>query len=491
MKKLMSYLIVGIFCSVITLGAYKMLGLGKPDIVIEEVAAPSYSQLISEKKYGKNGGLPVDFTWAAQVSTPAVVHIKSVFMTRDNLEEGMDPLREFFDDNFHRRGPQGLFKAEAAGSGVIISDDGYVITNNHVIENADQVEVTLFNKRSYKAKIVGTDPSTDLAILKIEDKKLPHLVIGNSDSVKVGEWVVAVGNPFNLASTVTAGIVSAKGRNLHILRENYAIESFIQTDAAVNPGNSGGALVNLKGELVGINTAIATPTGTYAGYAFAIPTTIVKKIIADILKYGVVQRGFLGVIVRELNDSLINALKLKAYDGVFVEALMPDGAASKAGIKRGDIILKIDSAKVNNSGQLQEAIGQKRPGEKVTVTVLREGKEKQVEVMLQNSEGTSKIIEKKEESAVLKRLGIQLQDISSLEKKKLKIKGGVRVAKLRPGKVTMQTDMQEGFIILKMNGKEVSTAKQLTSMLSDAKGGIMLEGIYPGLSGVIYYAFGI
>lgn len=495
MKRFFTVAGVAIACSILTLVVYHSMGFGGSKTFFKVVPSSSYGQLVSNNQYGKAGALPVDFTYAARISTPSVVHITSTFMAKGgpSLDGIPEQFKDFFGEDFFQfRGPEGPRKAEAAGSGVIIGSGGYIITNNHVIENADEINVTLSNKRNFKATVVGTDPSTDLALLKINSNNLPQIVIGNSDSVKVGEWTMAVGNPFNLASTVTAGIISAKGRNIHILQDNFAIESFIQTDAAVNPGNSGGALVNLKGELIGINTAIATPTGTYAGYAFAIPTGIIRKIVDDLIKYGVVQRGFLGLSIREVDEQLVKELNLKVYQGAFVDSLTPGGSAQKAGIQKGDVIVKIEDIEINGPGRLLELISQRRPGDIVRVTVNRGGKIETMKVVLQNSEGNGKIIVKKEEDKVLKTLGLQLEEIPLDEKKKLGIKNGVRVAKLLNGKVKLQTDMREGFIITRINGNEVTSAKSASQAFGNIKkGGVMVEGIYPGHPNVFYYAFGV
>jgi serine protease Do len=274
---------------------------------------------------------------------------------------------------------------EAAGSGVIISEDGYVVTNNHVVDNATEVIVSLYNGRSYEAKITGTDPSTDIAVLKIDERELPFATIANSDKVRVGDWVLAVGNPFNLASTVTAGIVSAKARNIHILSDNSAIESFIQTDAAVNPGNSGGALVNLKGELIGINTAIATPTGTFAGYSFAVPGNIVKRVMGDLIEYGEVKRGYIGVVVQDLTWQLAQEMGLNLTQGVVVADVARNGAAEKAGLRAKDIIQKVDGITIQTTPQLLEIIGAHEPGDALEMEVQRDGRPRNVSITLQEA----------------------------------------------------------------------------------------------------------
>ncbi|MDH4297655.1 MAG: PDZ domain-containing protein, partial [Cyclobacteriaceae bacterium] len=315
------------------------------------------------------------------------------------------------------------------------------------------------------------------------------LPYGNSDDVEVGEWVLAVGNPFNLASTVTAGIVSAKARNINILRDREAIESFIQTDAAVNPGNSGGALVNLDGQLIGINAAIATPTGAFAGYSFAIPVNIVKKVADDLLQFGSVQRGYLGIMIRDMTGSLAKDLDLKFTPGVYVDSLVQDGAAAEAGLKQGDIITKIDGAKVESSPQLQEIVARHRPGEKLLITFNRKGQEKNIPVVLKATSGTVAVSRKSSE-AVLEMLGIDVSEITARQKKQLGIQHGLEVTRIVKGKVSEFTTMKEGFIITRINNIPVKSKDDLADIISK-KGGVLIEGVYPGSKEVIYYGVGI
>jgi serine protease Do len=333
----------------------------------------------------------VGFGEAAESSLEQVVHIR----TRIVAQVPQDPFFEFFGEGFwgrqYRNQQQPQQIQEASGSGVIIRDDGYVVTNNHVVDQAAEIVVSLYNGHAYKASVVGTDPSTDLAVVKIEEKNLPAAKLANSDDVRVGDWVLAVGNPFNLASTVTAGIVSAKARNIHILSDNSAIESFIQTDAAVNPGNSGGALVNLKGELIGINTAIATPTGTFAGYSFAVPSNIVNKVTKDLMQFGEVQRGYLGVVVQDLSWQLAQQLNLDISQGVVVANLVRNGPADKAGIEVKDIILEIEGTRINSSSRLLEIIASHKPGDELEVVIQREGKKRNVSIRLQEAKKMKQI----------------------------------------------------------------------------------------------------
>ncbi|MBK7964486.1 MAG: trypsin-like peptidase domain-containing protein [Bacteroidetes bacterium] len=317
---------------------------------------------------------PTDFVIPAEASVPTVVHVTTTYPKQSGFNnQFMDPFNFFWGQPNQREMPQ----QQSTGSGVIISDDGYIVTNNHVVENGEEVNVTLDNKESYKAKVIGLDPSTDLALLKVEAQNLPYAAWGNSDQVKVGEWVLAVGNPFNLTSTVTAGIISAKARNIHILpNQKFPIESFIQTDAAVNPGNSGGALVNTRGELIGINAAIASNTGSYSGYSFAIPVNIVKKVVNDLMEYGTVQRGFIGVSIRDVDAQFAKEKELKSLQGVYINGLTEEGAAASAGIKEGDVITSINGIPIKTSPELQEQVGRYRPGDKIDVTVMRNGNEK-------------------------------------------------------------------------------------------------------------------
>ena len=324
------------------------------------VSLASYSGQSSSQ-----GIAPVDFTQAAERSVEAVVHVKTKYYRQ---QQYVDPFYQFF---FGRPQQSQQPSAMASGSGVILSNDGYIVTNNHVIEDANEIEVVLNDKRTFAAQLIGTDPNTDLALLKIEATNLPTIEIGNSDDLRVGEWVLAVGNPFNLTSTVTAGIVSAKARSINILNSDMKIESFIQTDAAVNPGNSGGALVNTRGQLVGINTAIASQTGSYAGYAFAIPTAIMQKVVADLRQYGTVQRALLGIRMLDITQQVKDQLSLESMEGVYVGEVISGSAADKAGMKAGDVIVQVDGRPINASSQLQEQIGRKNPGDQIIILVRR------------------------------------------------------------------------------------------------------------------------
>ena len=507
MKKTFLLLVVAaVLGSALTIGSLQLMGWGKEKSVkIEHVNnTPALNAMLIEDEEGNI--VPLDFTLTAEKATPAVVHIRSTASRSNRMSnndrEAPDAFRDMFGEDFMERffGPntpnqprqrQGDQPYQlGTGSGVIISDDGYVVTNNHVIAKADDIEVTLQDDRSYKAKVIGTDPTTDIALLKIEGQDLPNLAFVNSDQVKVGQWVMAVGNPFNLNSTVTAGIVSAKGRSISILREQYAIESFIQTDAAINPGNSGGALVNLNGDLIGINTAIASPTGSYSGYGFAVPSNIAAKVVKDLMEFGAVQRGVLGITIRDINSSFAQERGLSGTDGIYVDSLMNNSAAEAAGIQKGDIILEVDGSTVNSVPKLQELIGRHRPGDKVAIKVDRDGRQKEYTVVLKNREGNQRLVTR-ERSKVVDELGADLATLDKETAKDLDIKGGVRINRLYAGKLRQKTDVREGFIITHVDKQPVTSVEALTSLLEKKEGGILLEGVYVDKPGKHYYGFGM
>ncbi len=423
----------------------------------------------------------VDFTQAAEHTVSTVVHVKTSYQNQNNFQS-FDPFQFFWGQPM----PQQQQEQQSSGSGVILSADGYIVTNNHVVENAQEIEVTLDDKRTYKAEIIGTDPSTDLALLKINEKGLNYAAYGNSDNVKVGEWVLAVGNPFNLTSTVTAGIVSAKARNIHILpNQKFPIESFIQTDAAVNPGNSGGALVNTQGQLIGINAAIASNTGSYSGYSFAIPVSIVKKVVDDLLEFGKVQRGFIGVSIKDIDADFAKEKSIKKLDGVYVDGLTNEGAAQTAGIKVGDIITKINGTIIKTSPALQEQVGRYRPGDKISVTILRYDAEKIIEVVLKNKEGNTSIIK----NEIGNTLGATLENASDDELNKLGIEAGVKIKELQTGKLKA-SGVREGFIITSIDNTPMKTVSDVTNYLKEKKGGVLIEGVYDnGMKA--FYGFGL
>ncbi|MFM2145412.1 MAG: hypothetical protein RL732_248 [Bacteroidota bacterium] len=438
---------------------------------------------------GLNGAADaIDFTQAAAAAVPATVHIKTkVTRTATNNLPKRNPFGNLFpdfdlDDFFGERSRS--FPQNGSGSGAIISENGYIVTNNHVVDGADEITVTLNNKKNFTAKVVGADPSTDLAVIKIDAKGLPFLLYGNSDDVKIGQWVLAIGYPLTLETTVTAGIISAKGRTLDInsRQSSTPVESFIQTDAAVNPGNSGGPLITTDGKLIGINSAIASPTGSFAGYSFTIPVNIVKKIIADIIKFGTVQRAFLGIqYPREnLSDELKNQNGIKEGEGVFVMDVTKEGAAEAAGIKKGDIITKVNGLPVTSGPEMVGQIATYRPGDKIQVTYKRNGKEYVVPIVLRNSTGTTDMVK----TSALDKFGADLQTISKTTAKELGVNGGVEIRSINGNGLLSRVRIQEGYVIIKANGKEVKNTDDLKKIVEDADDTIRLEGMYPGYDGI-------
>ena len=447
-------------------------------------------------------GSNIDFVYAAEKTVNAVVHVK---VESTNSAYQSNPLLEFF---YGYRDVQPR-PVEGYGSGVIISSDGYIITNNHVIEDADAINVTLNDRRTFVAKVVGTDPATDIALIKIEEKGLPYIMYGDSDNLRVGEWVLAVGNPLNLTSTVTAGIVSAKARELGIISgeprsqspgsrnrpqipgygnrsqraqsgaSSMGVESFIQTDAAVNPGNSGGALVNVDGELVGINTAIASRTGAYSGNSFAVPSTIVKKVVSDLMEYGKVQRAYLGVYYSDMTEERANELKMPKIEGIYVEDILPDGAAEKAGIEAGDVILAINGVRLGTSANMKEQLAKYRPNDKIEVTILRKNKENTVKVTLRDESGGTELVSSKDEKSVaLKDLGAEFRELSSNERSRLGIRNGVKIESISNGKLR-KAGVQEGFVIISIDRETIDSEKDIEKAIKNVTGAILVQGIYP------------
>ena len=467
---------LGILGGIIPLSAY--LYLNTP----QELKTSSTDILDGNKKnYALTTSLPenittlTNFTEASENSLNSVVHVTTK-VVKTNFQ------RDPFSELFYGPGAGGReFKqyGQGSGSGVIVSSEGYIITNNHVIKDASEIEVILNDDSKYSAKIIGVDPSTDLAVLKIEGENLQPIVLGNSDELKIGEWVLAVGNPFNLTSTVTAGIVSAKARNINLLSDRtkqdfVPIESFIQTDAAVNPGNSGGALVNTKGELVGINTAIASQTGSYAGYSFAIPVNLAHKVISDLIDFGVVQRAFLGVQIADLNQELKEENDLPNLKGVYISKVIQGGSADKAGLKDGEIILKIGSKEVNSVASLQEEVGKRRPGDKLSITLRdKNNKEQVLELVLRNIDGETTLISKEEIQKNMA-LGATFSELTSKEKKELFINSGVKIKTLSAGKLKSE-GLIEGMVITKVNNEIIRSVEQLTSKLNQSPGVVWLE----------------
>ena len=448
------------------------------------------------------GTLPpgaVDFTAPAAAASPTVVHITTktnAKQVNNNLPRTRpaNPFSDLLDDDMFNQffGGRGnvIPEQRASGSGVIVSEDGYIITNNHVVDKADQLTVTLSNKKSYKAKVIGTDPAYDLAVIKIEAAGLPFILYGNSDDLKIGQWVLAIGYPLNLETTVTAGIISAKARSLGLNRDKTGsptggVESFLQTDAAVNQGNSGGALVNTDGKLVGINSAIASPTGYYSGYSYAIPVNIAKKVVDDIIKFGTVQRGFLGVSYAP--DNLPEELKKRDGivdgNGVFVTGLTKGGAAEFSGIKKGDYITKINNISVNSGAEMVAQVSQYKPGDKISLGYEREGKEITTNITLKNNAGNFDIVKA---DAALDVLGAQLLTLDAKKAKDYGVAGGVIVKKINDGVLNDQTRMKDGFIILKLNDKEVKSIDELKAAIGANKN-VTISGFYPGYDGMYEY----
>jgi Do/DeqQ family serine protease len=434
--------------------------------------------------------IPTDFTAAAAACVPATVHIKTkaTRQASNNLPR-RSPFSDLFGDGFEDffGNPYRGMPQSASGSGAIISEDGYIVTNNHVIDGADEITVTLNNKKTFKAKLVGADPSSDLAVIKIEAKGLPFLMYGNSDEVRIGQWVLAVGYPLNLETTVTAGIVSAKGRTLDINRRQSAspIESFIQTDAAVNPGNSGGPLITLDGKLVGINSAIASPTGSFAGYSFTIPVNIVKKIVADLMKFGTAQRAYLGIEYApdNISDEVKKQNGIQDGEGVYVTNTPSNGAAKAAGIQKGDFITKVNGIPVNSGAEMVGQIAIYRPGDKVKISYRRNGKDFNTDVVLRNSTGTTEVVK----TSSLDKLGAQLEALSKKDAAELGVKGGVVVRSLVENGLMERSRVQEGFVILKINGKDVLSVDEVKKALEESGATAKLEGIFPGYEGVYQF----
>ena len=419
---------------------------------------------------------PVDLTQAAELSLHAVVHIKSTQNGRDQIVRTPGDIFDyFFGDGYGRAQRVRTQPRVGIGSGVIISKDGYIVTNNHVIDKADEISVTLNDNREFKGRLIGTDPSTDLALIKIEADDLPTIPVGDSDALKVGEWVLAVGNPFNLTSTVTAGIVSAKARTLGVY--NGGIESFIQTDAAINEGNSGGALVNARGELVGINSVLTSPTGSYTGYGFAIPTSIMVKVVSDLKQYGTVQRAVLGIMGHDIDDR-VKDKDLGTVEGVYVADITEASAAANADIRKDDVITAIDGKKVKNMAELQEAMAKHRPGDKVKVTLLRAKKEMTVSVVLRNSQGNTKVVK----NAGLDILGAAFRELPDEMKQQLRLSYGLEVTGVSKGKMA-DAGIRKGFIILRANGETLRTVDDLENVLREASQSpdqvLFLSGVFP------------
>ncbi len=485
MKKVFSFILVALISSAVSIGTFMWLNNNEPnhyssapEPTVKANAWPAAFAPASSQ------AIETDFTKAAEEVVHAVVHIKSTKMPDQQTRNFYG--NPFFDQFF---GGQGYSQQPriGMGSGVIITKDGYIVTNNHVIKESDELEVTLNDNRTFNAKVIGTDEATDLALLKIEAEDLPIVKMGDSDKLKVGEWVLAVGNPFQLNSTVTAGIVSAKARNVG-MSGNMGIESYIQTDAAVNPGNSGGALVNTKGELVGINTALISETGNYAGCSFAVPSSIVAKVVSDIKQYGNVQRAILGVRISDINEDLAKEKNLTTKEGVYIGVVEERGAAMDAGLEEGDVIVGINGVKIKNTGVLQEQISRYRPGDKITVEYIRDGKSNKKEITLRNYKGNTEIIK----GTGIEILGAAFKELSDSERREYGLRSGVQVDGIKDGKFR-EAGIRNGFIILRINDNTVSSAKDVEKIYDNimkrqsAEKVMFIAGIYPnGKTG--YYA---
>jgi Do/DeqQ family serine protease len=481
-KYLLGGLLMALLGASIALFAYTRL-IVKPTMAISKDS--SKVELQEAKAYltslqSQEG--QIDFTYAAEQTVHAVVHVH----TKTTMGgSGDNPIMEFFYGDRYSSRPR---ETNGYGSGVIISDDGYIITNNHVVENAESVDVTLNDKRTFTAKVIGRDPGSDIALLKIKAENLPFIKYGDSEQLKLGEWVLAVGNPFNLTSTVTAGIVSAKGRSLGLNEGNYKIESFIQTDAALNMGNSGGALVNTKGLLVGITSAILSPSGAYAGNSFAIPVTIVKKVVNDLKEFGEVQRAIIGVNIQDVDADVAAKQNLAAVKGALITRIIPDGSAQEAGMKENDVIIKFDGQSVNTVAELQEQVGKHRPGDKASVTYIRNGKENTIPITLKNVAGNTKVVTTAMEDSQDKVFGARLEALSEDDMNSLNVDYGVKVVDVSQGKFK-DIGMPRGYVILSVNGKKVKTPSDVRDYTNNEKTLKSIGGIQPDGT-ILNYQFG-
>ena len=502
MKKFGLTLLTAFVGGAMALGTYKLA---------ENKYASNMSFEDRQKVYFTNNPLPVsahnmssagnvDFTEAAAEVTPAVVYIRTTY--KNQSQDQQNELQQMFGDMFGQRmAPQG--PQMASGSGVIISPDGFIVTNNHVVDKAEKIEVVTNDHRDFKAKVIGTDPNTDLALIKIDGTNLPIVKLGNSDAVKVGEWVLAVGNPFKLTSTVTAGIVSAKGRGIGIIgtednqdqenpfgrtqlqqnkpKLNQAIESFIQTDAAINTGNSGGALVNTNGELIGINSAIASHTGTYEGYGFAIPVNLAKKVLNDIQKYGAVKRGYVGITFTELDEDNADRLHTDKTVGLYVDQVIPDGGAAQAGLEKGDIISKVDGNPAYASSDLQERVGRLHPGDKINLTVLRGNESKDFTVTLKaNAPAPEKVAVSRSTEELFNKIGASFVPLNASQKAKFHVNAGVVVTQVRDGGLFDYTEVPVGSVITEINRHPIATTADIDRALTNLRNGVLtISGYYP------------
>lgn len=444
MKKILSIVLFSALGGALALGAYKLF-IEEPQVVIEKTLKEEPALVQTNYTSKSDAFENTDFTIAAEKTLNSVVHVKNT-----SYKTVRDPYREFF---YGQGNGSRQYSQVGTGSGVIISSDGYIITNNHVIKGASDIEVTLNNKKVLKAKLIGTDPTNDIALLKVETNELPYIVFGDSDSVKVGEWVLAVGNPYNLMSTVTAGIVSAKGRDLE--GNGNITDSFIQTDAAVNPGNSGGALVNTRGELVGINTAISSRTGSFIGYSFAVPSNIAKKVVEDLMEFGNVQKAILGVRGGELNNRVAENLDIENTEGFYISEVTSNSGAEKAGLKENDIIVQLNDVKISTYADLTGFLRTKRPNDKITVYYLRDGIKMNSDVVLTKNEMSN-----------VAALGLELKNLNKTELKKLDLENGVQVVRIS-NKELMYYGVESGFVITAINNEKVNSVDDVVEMISN------------------------
>lgn len=464
---------------IISLAGAHALGWTGKTVVIENTQSSVPTALANLPS--SSAAVPTDFVVAAEASVEAVVHVK---ITAERAQNYYNPFNDLF---FGRPSTPQKQEIQGSGSGVILSSDGFIVTNNHVISGAKEITVVTANNNEYEAVLIGTDPTTDIALLKIDAEDLKTIVVANSDAVRLGQWVLAVGNPFNLTSTVTAGIISAKGRDINIIDEQSAIESFIQTDAAVNPGNSGGALVNTGGELVGINTAISSRSGSFEGYSFAVPANLVMKVVGDLKEFGRVQRAFMGINYNELNASLSEELKLTINSGVYVANVIEGGAADEAGIKKGDVIINVDGKQVRTGADLTEAIGSHRPGEQLNVLVNRNGINQQYSMVLKNRLGTTEMLTKEEE--IMRSYGAKLSELTINEKRKLGLRYGVKVDEVLGGRF-QKAGIPKGFIIVKLNNVYVDDIAKFERLIQQFNpgDGALIQGFETN-GKANYYAF--
>lgn len=473
MRKYLSLIAACVLSSILSVFLYSRFVRTERVVWAEQEGSARYAGLVEKLFNARSNSAfhaasPSDFTNAAELATPAVVNIRALIPSGSGIWSSGS-------------------LTGSSGSGVIVSPDGMIVTNHHVVERSTDIKVTLADKREYKAKIIGSDSSTDIALLKIDETELPFAVFGNSDSLRVGEWVLAVGNPFNLESTVTAGIISAKGRNINILGGESSIESFIQTDAAVNPGNSGGALVNTAGELIGINTAIITESGSYEGYSFAVPSNLVQKIIRDLREFGVVQRAFLGVRIEDIDSETAREIGLPTAEGVFVTRVNSEGGAAEAGLQSGDVIIGLNDAKLKRTPELQEMVGRYRPGEQVTIEYWRKGKKFRTRVTLKDS-NNSVSMARVEGDELRDDIGLELRDLNKEERRKMRLQGAL-VTSVKRGSLVFETNMQPGFVITSVNGNRITNAQEAIEAIKQAYNSLSLDGYYDGEPDLYSYRF--